>query len=209
MGIESLEKQLAEKTATLAQKDTDLREAIQNVAQMQRDNMEQMTRERQRAEALEESGRLLKQREADLSSAVEASRGEVERLGAELGACKAELGTCKAELSYSNTERERLAIETCEQKEALEKKGAECAALDAKLQETSSSLASASASLGAKSEQVVTLMAQKHEVEVEFKAYKEHHGTVPPARAAASSQRAEAWAVLPLRPLVCLVHQTG
>lgn len=82
--LDALEAQLAEKSAALAAKDTDLREAINNVTQMQRDNMEIMNRERSRVEALEERCRLSQLRESELTVNLGNIRGELERMVAEV-----------------------------------------------------------------------------------------------------------------------------
>ncbi|KAL1510832.1 hypothetical protein AB1Y20_007115 [Prymnesium parvum] len=149
----ALEKQLAEKTSLLASKDNDLREAIQNVTQIQRNSMEQVQHERQRVESLDENLRALRLRESELTVALDGTRQELERLQSEHGQCKSELREVQTAMLYSNSERERLAIETAEQKDLIQLKSTQCAKMDASLKEMSQQLAGTTASLAAKSEQ--------------------------------------------------------
>lgn len=68
--------------------------------------------------------------------------------------CKAELREALAGLQFSNAERERLAIETAEQKDAILVHSTARAKLDESHKETSNALALAKASLAEKTEQV-------------------------------------------------------
>lgn len=70
------------------------------------------------------------------------------------GEYKAELREVQAALQYSNVERERLAIETAEQKDNILAKHAECAKLEMSLKEMSCALATANATLTSVNSQV-------------------------------------------------------
>ena len=175
--LESAETQLAEKTSLLQQKDEDLRNSIQTVTQMQRDNITQRESERQRVESLEEAARLLKLREAELSANFQASNLERGSLQTELSTTKTELREVHASLLHATKERERLAIETAERNDIIQAKQAACSDLEARLSSSQEALAAARASLEAVSEQAEALTQSKRELEVEYRSYQEHHGS--------------------------------
>ena len=90
---------------------------------------------------------------------------------------RSELSSTSASLAVATEARERLAIETSEQQEALVAKQAACAALEAKLAEASEALAVSTATLEAKRLEAQSLSEQKHVLEVEYRSYQEHHGS--------------------------------
>ena len=186
--LESAEAQLMEKTSLLQQKDEDLRSSIQTVTQMQRDNVEQRERERQRVDSLEETSRLIKVREAELSESLRSSKEERERLQSELSASKSEARELQSSLQYATTERERLAIETAERFDAIKAMQLDCAKLEERLSSSQQSLASERASREAATEQVETLTKAKRELEVEYRSYQEHHGSSSQQQMAAISE---------------------
>ena len=60
--------------------------------------------------------------------------------------------------------------------------------LEGRLNESTEQLASVSATLTAKAEETEKLASEKHEVEVEYKSYQEHHGTSNQQQMAAISE---------------------
>ena len=98
------------------------------------------------------------------------------------------LASATSQLEGSNAERERLAIETAEQKEKLEQKEEELGMIKGQLGEAQSQLTSASATLSSKVEEVEGLSRQKHELEVEYRSYQEHHSSSNEAQMTAISE---------------------
>ena len=175
--LEGVEAQLSEKTAVLTQKDADLRESLKTVTQMQKDHTEVIQHERQRSQALEEEARSLRTREQEAIGARTAAEADTERVRAELEMSKQELSTTQTSLQHATTERERLAIETAERHDELVAQKEACSKLEGRLSESQEQLASVSATLAAKKEEAESLSIAKHEMEVEYKSYKEHHSS--------------------------------
>lgn len=175
--LESVSAQLEEKTNTLKQKDDDLRDSIKNVTDMQKANQEVIAHERQRAQGLEDEARGLRDRVQSAEAAQKEAEGACTRVQAELEGTKHDLSTANTALGVSTTEQQRLAIETAEQREKLEEGAKRCEGLEMALNEAKESLAGVSATLEAKTTEADTLAREKHEVEVAFKSYQEHHGT--------------------------------
>ena len=175
--LESTTQQLEEKSATLTQKDADLRESIQSVLKMQSDHQEALSHERQRAATFEEEARQLRTRVQEAESAREKTDAELERSKAEAEGVRSELASTQSALETSNSERERLAIETAEQKDALQAKSTACDQLTGQLAEATEQLASEKASSSENAGKVEELSRKKHEIEVEYRSYKEHHSS--------------------------------
>ena len=175
--LESVEAQLAEKTATLGQKDEDLRESLRNNMQMQKDNAAVVEHERARSQQLEDEARQLRTGQQEAIAASTQATAEKVKAKEELEAISAELASSQAALLHANGERERLAIETAERHEEILKQQQAAAALTSQLAEASQQLSTKSAELVAKSTEAERLSSSLHSVEVEFKSYKEHHGT--------------------------------
>lgn len=175
--LESVSAQLEEKASTLKDAQEQVRDSIKNVTDMQKANQEVIAHERQRAQGLEDEARTLRDRVHEAERGLKEAENEQQRLGKELDAAKHELSTANASLAVSNAERERLAIETAEQKEKLQVRGEENSALKQQLNEMQSQLASSAATLEAKRSEAESLAREKHELDVAFKSYQEHHGT--------------------------------
>lgn len=183
--LEAVEGVLEEKSATLSQKDEDLRESIRTVTQLQRDNSDMISHERQRAASLEDEARTLRAAAAEAEKAREAAQGELGQCSAQLEAARVEIATSQAALVTANEAREKLTIESVERRDALIAKEEANASLAAALAESQEQLATATATRDAKREECDALSRSKHEVEVEYRSYQEHHGSsnqqqVPP-----------------------------
>jgi kinesin family protein C1 len=186
--LESVKAQLEEKTKDLAQKDSDLRDSIKTVTQMQIDNAAVIQHERQRAQGLEDEARLLRTRVQDAEAARTSVERDLEDKKQEADVAARELQGTQTALSHANTERERLAIETAEQKDSLVAKEEARSALDRSLSEVQEQLTSANATLATKVEELKALTLSKHELDVEFRSYQEHHGTSNQQQMAAISE---------------------
>ena len=186
--LESVEGQLLEKTTTLNQKDDDLRESRRVMERMQQDNGDVIAHERQRSQSLEEEAKALRSKEQEAVAATEGAKAEMERVRAalqaemdrvraELEMSKAELGTTQGTLQQSTTAREKLAIDIAEKSDALAAKQTECSQLQARLGDSQEQLAAVGATLEAKTKEAESIERAKHELDVEFRCYQEHHSS--------------------------------
>ena len=175
--LEGTASRLEEKTVTLLQKDADLREAIGNVSKMQQANAEVLAHERTRASGFEEEARELRTRVQLAEAASERASADADKVAGELEACRAELGSVNASLATSNSERERLAIETAEQKDGLAARDTSVATLTGQLDETRAAHEAAQASVTEKSAQLEELDRARRDLEVEYRSYQEHHSS--------------------------------
>ena len=207
--LESVSSQLEEKASTLIQKDADLRDSIKNVTEMQKANQEVIAHERTRAQGLEDEAKGLRERVQVAEAAQKEAEGASARVQAELEATKHELSTSNASLGVSNAERERLAIETAEQRERLEEATKRGDGLDAALGEAKETLAAVRSTLEAKAAEAETLTREKHELDLAFKSYQEHHGTNNLEQSEPPFPRPDGRPGLLLRRLLCSPAHLG
>ena len=175
--LEATEAMLEEKRNELSRKETDLREAIQNVSKMQADHSSALQNERNRANGFEEEARELRNKVQLAENAKTLADQETERVRADLDASQKELGHTQSSLTHANSERERLAIETAEQKDSLTSKQSANDSLTKQLAEAQESLAGVTATSTEQGKQIEELSRRKHELEVEFNSYKQHHSS--------------------------------
>ncbi len=186
--LESTQKQLEEKSATLIQKDDDLRESLRNNTQMQKDNAAVVQHERERSQALEDEARKLRTSQQEATAAATAAEQAKLKATEELEATAAELSSTQAALQHANSERERLAIETSERADKLAAQQQAVAALELKGVEAAKQLEAKESALAAKTEEAEGLARDKQTVEVEFSAYQEHHSSSNQEQMAAISE---------------------
>jgi hypothetical protein len=130
-----------------------------------------------RASGLEEEARELRTRVQAAEAAKTLAEQETERAKGDVEGVQHELTHAQSQLGTATSERERLAIETAEQKDALAAKQAASDALSKQLSEATEQLASATATASARQVQIDELSRSKHEIEVEYRSYQEHNST--------------------------------
>lgn len=167
-----------ESTATqLAQKDADLRASITSVMQIQADNAAQVRNERERGEKLEEEVRGLRETQGQLMGDNQAAALEVERQQGEINSLNGRLGESASALQRAEADRDLNAARAAEQAAALQLKQSELDKVASELGETREGLASARALLDSQTEHGAKMEQERRTLEVEYRSYKEHHGS--------------------------------
>ena len=182
---------LAEKESTLARlqieletanvqlekKDADLRASIQSVMQIQKDNTEQAQSERQRFEKLEAEMRELRDAQQQLQLEKQSAMLEGERLQTEIATLNARVQEASSALQRMESERDVQLARVAEQNAALSVERSELQKLNVDLSKLREDLSAERASHKSMADQVEKLTGEKHILEVEYRSYKEHHGT--------------------------------
>ncbi len=119
----------------------------------------------------------LRGREAKLSSDLQQAAHEVERSAAEIAAAKGRVAELQASLERSEAESIAASNKLSVVAEKAERAEKEAAQLGAALEQTRASLAAAEKEAAQQGAAAEALTQGKHELEVEFRSYKEHHGT--------------------------------
>eukprot|EP00747_Dinoflagellata_sp_TGD_P164390 gnl/TRDRNA2_/TRDRNA2_184268_c0_seq1.p1 gnl/TRDRNA2_/TRDRNA2_184268_c0~~gnl/TRDRNA2_/TRDRNA2_184268_c0_seq1.p1 ORF type:complete len:1175 (+),score=317.96 gnl/TRDRNA2_/TRDRNA2_184268_c0_seq1:73-3597(+) len=186
--MQALQAQLSDKDAALTQKDADLRESLKSVQQMHRDHSDQLQFERQRVQKLEgELQTVRDDRQKELADTT-AAREELASARALL-AEKSELAerrekdkqhleaNLQLQLKAMEGERDRLLEKAADDQAQLKDAQRELMQAKEQLASVREELSSSQVSLSEKSELLERTAHEKHMGEVEFRSYKEHHGT--------------------------------
>jgi len=163
--------------AQLAEKDSDLRDSIKSVAQMQADNNAQLAHERERVQRLEQELQASREGQQQLRSELQGCKLDIERTQGELEVARQRGIEVQASLARTESEREQHAATIAEQSATLQLRQSEYDRLIEQLAETRESLAGTRASLDTRVEQVDKVTEAKRVLELEFRSYKEHHGS--------------------------------
>ncbi|CAE8670101.1 unnamed protein product [Polarella glacialis] len=158
----------------LRQKDAYLRESLQSNQLLQSSSSEQLKLEQQRVQRLEAEVQSLRALEEDLRAGATVTTRQAERLEAELSSSRDQLLELRSTLQRSETEREQQLERASERQATLQEENIQLKVKVGVLQEE---LAGVKASAKAKGEQVDRLEQHRDSLEVEFRSYKEHHGT--------------------------------
>lgn len=164
-------------SSQMEKKDADLRASIQSVMQIQRDNTEQAQNERQRFEKLEDELRSLRDTQQQLQLEKQSALLDGERLQAEITSLNARLQELTAAVHRVESERDVQLARVAEMKATIAVERSTAQKLSQELARTREDLAGERASLKSKSQQFDEVASQKHTLEVEYRSYKEHHGS--------------------------------
>eukprot|EP00438_Fugacium_kawagutii_P031461 Skav222630 [mRNA] locus=scaffold10:142401:168524:+ [translate_table: standard] len=157
---QSLERQVAEKEATL-------RDTLQSLQLVQNSSSDQLRLEQQRVQKLEAEVQELRG-----SSVAQLQR--LEHSETELGSSRQQVAELRQKLQRVEGEKEQQAERASERQASLQEQIIQLNVRSKALEEEASKLKS---SLEARQAQCEKLTLQRDGLEVEFKSYKEHHGT--------------------------------
>mmetsp|Transcript_66798 Transcript_66798/g.186386 ORF Transcript_66798/g.186386 Transcript_66798/m.186386 type:complete len:1491 (+) Transcript_66798:106-4578(+) len=175
--VQELRSQLFAREAVIRQKDDEVREHFHSIKQMHHDNNEQLQCERSRAQRLEAELRALQLDHDTLKEGARDSAKELEAMRGELAACKRLGSELQGALQHAEAERDQVANAAAESQTALHDREEAFKAATAALHDARDELAVVQAKFKAEEERAGMLAQEKTELGVEFRSYKEHHGT--------------------------------
>ncbi|CAE7196950.1 KIN14C [Symbiodinium natans] len=164
---EVLQQQLAAKEATL-------HETLQSLQFLRASTSEQLQWERNRMQALEEEASKLRSRADELRSSELAFSHKVQQQESEMALMRGQLQELRKMLQNAETERDLQTERASEHQAALQEEIAQSKIKVSTLQEELTSLRTLA---NAKQLQCEKLHHERDALEVEFRSYKEHHGT--------------------------------
>lgn len=166
--------QMEAKDELLRQRDASLHESLQSIKLLQNSSSEQMMLERQRVQKLEAEVQQLREAIDVFRAEGITSAQRSDRLQVELSSSREHISDLRAVLQRAEAEREQLQERSAEKQAALQE---ELALMRMKLSAQAQELGTTKSRLEEKEELSVRLEHQRHELEVEFRSYKDHNGT--------------------------------
>eukprot|EP00931_Biecheleriopsis_adriatica_P028678 TRINITY_DN17095_c0_g1_i1.p1 TRINITY_DN17095_c0_g1~~TRINITY_DN17095_c0_g1_i1.p1 ORF type:complete len:1279 (-),score=367.86 TRINITY_DN17095_c0_g1_i1:352-4188(-) len=172
--IETMKIQIAEKDELLKNKDASLRDSLQSMQLLQSSGNEQLQLERQRVARLEAEVSSLRASEDELRNDSAGSLRQVDRLQSELSTLRQQVADLRSLQQRLEAEKEQQAEKACERQAVLQEENTQ---LRVKLGALQEELSGTKTLAEAKSQNCDRLTQERDALEVEFRSYKEHHGS--------------------------------